>query len=388
MLPVTFNVQFSCLRFFHYCLWLLVGLLLGGSIAQAEIKTGDILVIDAIGGTNGSGALFLVNPTTGNRVVLSDFGNSLQGSLGNGDLTGVTVGKTGRIFVSTLFSGDPAFVGGAIFEVDPDTGDRTIVSNFSEGDIQGNLYYGLAVDAKGRVIANLQQGFGLPFPTGIVRVTPKIDTRVLVSDLSNPDQGDTLLFPDSFVTDLTKERFGEILIGAEYSIDFNTGTAKAAIIRVNPKTGNRRLLSDFANPAQGTDVGDLFFSTGLAVETSGKIVVASGGSIFAPRNLLFRIHPKTGRRTVLSDFDNPAQGIIGISLNGVAVEDSRQILVGADDPTTGANSLFRVNPATGRRTILSDSNNPAQGSPFSALIYIAVVPEDSDAEEGDRSLRK
>ena len=129
------KVWVSRLRFRLRCLWLLVGLLFMGSPTQASIKAGDILVIDAIGGTNQSGALFVVNPKTGNRRVLSDFGDAAQGSLGNGDLTGVAVGPAGRIVVSALLSGDPPFVGGALFAVNPDTGARTVLSNFSQGDL-------------------------------------------------------------------------------------------------------------------------------------------------------------------------------------------------------------------------------------------------------------
>lgn len=141
----------------------------------------------------------------------------------------------------------------------------------------------------------------------------------------------------------------------------------------------RQLLSDFTNPAQGAVGGRLIFP-GLAVETSGKILVASGPSDLLPRNLLFRIHPKTGQRTVLSDFDDPTQGTIETDLSGVAVENSRQILVCAHDPNTYAARLFRVNQATGQHTVLSDSDNPAQGPSFLAPTYIAVVPKDSDVK--------
>ena len=65
----------------HCCLWLLGALLLAGSPAQAgQIPAvGDILVVDQLGGTNNFGALVLVNPVTGERSILSDFGNPAQG---------------------------------------------------------------------------------------------------------------------------------------------------------------------------------------------------------------------------------------------------------------------------------------------------------------------
>ena len=183
---------------------------------------------------------------------------------------------------------------------------------------------------------------------------------------------------DRLIIDLAVEHSGKILIG---TADTSSEFVGAEIFRVHPVTGKRRLLSDFANAAQGADVVDLAVTTGLVIETSGQILVASGNSLAAPRNLLLRIDPKTGQRTVLSDFDNPAQGHVGVTLQGVAVEQSGKIIVGAmSDPFVDTFSLFRVKPKTGRRTLLSDSNNPAQGPPFIGIADIAVVPKDSDAE--------
>jgi hypothetical protein len=45
-------------------------------------SSGGLLVIDALAGTGGLGALFRVNPSTGVRTLLSDFGNVAQGPTG------------------------------------------------------------------------------------------------------------------------------------------------------------------------------------------------------------------------------------------------------------------------------------------------------------------
>jgi hypothetical protein len=357
------NVGSCCLRFAICFFWLL----LVGRPAQAEIKSGDILVVDQVGGRGNLGALILVNPRTGERRVLSDFGNKDQGDLGNGDLSSVAVGPAGQIYVSALFSGDPAFEGGALFEVDPKTGKRKLLSNLSQGDIRGFLYYGLAVNAQGKVIANLIKLVESTY--ALVRIDPKPDKRALITDLTNPAQGVTE--SDRFITDLAIERLGTILIGTARG----SGQPDSAIFRVDPVTGKRRLLSDFADAKKGADVADLLFSKGLAIETSGQILAASGGSIVAPRNLLLRIDRNTGRRKVLSDFDNPEQGNLGLNLAGVAVEKSGNIIVGAmSDPFVATFSLFRLQPKTGRRALVSDSNNPEQGPSLIGLTYIAVVP--------------
>lgn len=387
---------FCYLRFMFCCFWLLAGLLSVASPARAELKAGDILVIDSLGGTdplggmNVRGALILVDPETGQRTELSDFGDPAQGPLGLAPGS-VAVDIEGRIFVTDLFAGEPNFDGSALFEVDPETGHRTLLSNFSEGEITGFLFYGLAVDKESRLVANNI--------VTLVRIDPETDQRTIITDMENPAQGTTefdwqigpetnqriiiigtenpaqrTTESDWLAQDLALERSGNIIISA---LNFSSGEVESAIFRVHPATGKRTLLSDLTDPGQGEDVADFWFSTGLAIETSGHILAASGGNPgVAPRNLLLRIDRQTGQRTVLSDFDDPGQGDVGISLHGVAIEASGNILVGAVSVpfVVGVSSIYRVDPETGQRTVLSDSGNLAQGDSIFAPTYIAVVP--------------
>jgi hypothetical protein len=227
------------------------------------------------------------------------------------------------------------------------------------------------VDAKGRVIADLNT-FDPPLNelhAAIVRVDPDTDARVRVSDLKNPAQGRILCL----ITDLTLEDSGQILISTLPDCTFSF----AEIYRVQPKTGKRRLLSDFTNAEQGI-LATTNGYTGTAVETSGQILVNALGTI-EQVDLILRVDPKTGQRTVLSNLHDSAQGILCQVPAGLAVESSKNIVVTAvKNPTTnGTDSLFRVNPKTGRRALLSDSDNPAQGPSFSgAVTYIAVAPND------------
>src|SRR5215471_3892458 len=97
-------------------------------LAASPAHSGDLLVIDADAGTGFDGALFTVNPTTGSRTILSDFGNAIQGTTGE-DPAGVTVDASGTILVIDLSA--TAGTNGALFTVDPVTGSRTILSDFS-----------------------------------------------------------------------------------------------------------------------------------------------------------------------------------------------------------------------------------------------------------------
>jgi hypothetical protein len=60
---------------------------------------GTILVVDRSAGTNGQGGLFRVDPTTGARTVLSDFGSGANQGV---DPLGVAVEAGGTILVVDL----------------------------------------------------------------------------------------------------------------------------------------------------------------------------------------------------------------------------------------------------------------------------------------------
>ncbi len=124
------------------------------SQAHAQVIPGDTLVIDFEAGTGGRGALFRVSPANGSRAILSDFGNSAQGTLGD-DPFGVALDASGNILVTDLDAGTNLH--GALFRVNPATGNRTLLSDFGNsaqgtlGTSQGNPR-GVAVDASGSIL--------------------------------------------------------------------------------------------------------------------------------------------------------------------------------------------------------------------------------------------
>ena len=122
-------------------------LMLGGFVGhilpvQSQLSGGDILVIDPEAGTGGLGALFRVNPSTGARTLLSDFGNALQGQTGVVP-AGVAVEYSGNILVIDPDAGTGTL--GALFRVNPSTGARTLLSDFGVGTPAGVEPFGVAV---------------------------------------------------------------------------------------------------------------------------------------------------------------------------------------------------------------------------------------------------
>ena len=388
-----FNRSISAFNFFNFlyfycCILLITGLLLTAHSVQAEVNSGDILVLDIAGGSDGRGALYVVNPKSGQRTILSDFGNTAQGELGL-IASSVVVFKCNsdkhnnfnsqnkphsecakdellQIFVSDIFAGGE---GGAIFKIDSSTGDRTLVSNFGQGNIRGPLYPGLAVNEKGQILTNI---FRLipdndNLNPAIVRINPESDMRIILSDFTNLDQGTVV--QDWLISDLIIEPSGEILTGTS-----NVNGLGAAIYRVNPKTGKRTILSDFTNGAQGPSSDLLYNPGGLAIEKSRKILaLSSPGPNGGTGNFLLRINPKTGQRVILSNFDDPKQGPLEQNIVGVAIEKSGKIIA-SGQLSEDNHVLFRINPKTGERVVLSDDLNSDQGPKFNLIQDTAIVP--------------
>jgi hypothetical protein len=102
-----------------------------------------------------------------------------------------------------------------------------------------------------------------------------------------------------------------------FKVDGIGTSFNGTLFRVDPSNGTRTILSAFGDPTQGP-VG--FFPAGLAIEPSGQILVAvqhvltqdSPGGVF-------RIDPATGDRTLVSDFGDASQGPLGVSPTGVAI---------------------------------------------------------------------
>jgi hypothetical protein len=270
--------------------------------------SGFILVIDYAVGTGGNGVLFRVDPATGNRTLLSDFGNSAQGPTGV-DPVGVAVEASGFILVIDEDAGTNS--AGALFRVDPVTGNRTLLSNFgdsAQGDT-GIQAENVAVEAAGTLL-------------------------VIASDGGTNGEGE--------------------------------------LFRLDPVTGNRTQLSNFGQENQGPKGTN---PTDVAVEASGFILVSDPAQGTSGLGALFRVDPATGNRTLFSDFGNPAQGPTESSPEGVAVEASGTILV---MDAGGAGKLFRVDPVSGNRTLLSDFSDAAQGPTGSNPWRVAVLLDDSE----------
>lgn len=130
-------------------------------------------------------------------------------------------------------------------------------------------------------------------------------------------------------------------------LDPIAGRIRQGAVFLVDESGRRSLLSDLGDLNQGER---LIGTNDLAVAPSGRLFYPSG-------TFVVRINPLTGNREIISNVDDPDQGPVGEGLAGIAVDFEGQIYV-SDLPT---NQLFKVDPDNGNRTVLSKLDDESQG---------------------------
>lgn len=275
-----------------------------------------ILALDRYAGTHDDGALFTVNPSTGNRTLLSDFGNSSQGQIG-ADPTGV-VTANGLLGLGTAYYVIDSSAGtngaGGLFRVDPSTGNRTLLSDFgnsAQGPLGANPVSVALVPAGLLGALGLNAGFVVldndagTNGAGAVFAVASNGNRTLLSDLGNSFQGQVAMAPQEIATAAT----GLLGLGtAIYVTDNELGAHESGSVLQISVSGNRSLVTDFGNSAQGPLGGDEHAIAG-APGIGGNLLVADEYLDAVPSlAILFQVNPFTGQRTVVTDCSNTSLG--------------------------------------------------------------------------------
>ncbi len=325
--------------------------------------SGDMIVVDSSAGTDDHGALFIVKKQSGKRRLLSDFGDPAQGDLG---MTPTAVAFESMQSLIAVDVNGGTGLSGALYRIDPLTGQRSILSDFGDSK-QGPLGVnpsGVAVERSGSLLV-VDASAGSDHRGRLFRVDPRSGEREIVSDFSNVGQGALGVTPVSIALEST----GQILVTDANLIPGAAGH----LFRIDPVTGIRTVLSNFGDPGAGPLGVD---PSSVAVDRSGRIVVVDPGSAFgAPGAQLFHIDPVSGERAVVSDFNNVDQGLTGLTPVGVALDANGRILVvDPDAGDTQNGGLLRVDREDGDGRLLSDFGNPDQGVTGSDPVGLAVRP--------------
>jgi hypothetical protein len=240
-------------------------------------------------------AVLRVDPRSGDRTIVSDAitgrGPALQGP------GGITVATDGPLVViDGLF--DPlsgaTLIPPTLLRVDPRSGDRTIVSDATHGSgppLQNPASIAVAADgslmAIGIGLFDLLSGATLIPPT-LLRVDPRSGDRTLVSGCIDSDctaivgSGPPLLVPGGIAV----ETNGSLVVA-----NSKAAQARGNILRVQPSSGDRLVVSDLT-----AGRGSPFISpTAVAVEADGHLVAFD--CVLAA---VVRVDPLTGNRTLVS----------------------------------------------------------------------------------------
>jgi hypothetical protein len=341
-------------RFDKRVVFLVVGLLklfTAAPLALSQLSAGDIVAITAGPVPGSPSSLVRVAAATGMRTVVSDFRNADQGPLiswpGH-----VAVESPASVLVFDL--GDGGLLRPRIVRVVLPGGVRTVLSDFansSQGTVTGGSAYGPNVLVMG------PPGWAYVVVGSLYRIDLSTGQRVLVSNMSDSLLGDVL----GYVTGLAVDGGGDILlIGSRTRED----VLSQKLYRVSPSSGQRNAIADLRTIAPTA----LLFQ-GLAVEPSGSVIALD------TLTGAWRVNPSTGAAIQLSNFGNPGHGpALGMAPWTVAAAGGSIFVGGWNTFRTPAGTtyfqgaVFRLDPVTGIRTVLSDFGNPGHGPTLEGTI--------------------
>ena len=320
--------------------------------------------------------IFRVQRATGNRTVLSGCnGSGCPSTVGSGPALDLPDGMIRRADGSLVVCDDAA---ASVFAVDPVTGNRTVLSGCADEPCSSFVGTGIQlidpVDAvetgSSLLVADFRAGNG---NGALVSVNPTTGNRTTLSGCADDACSSIVGSGRNFqgAGSVLRNSSGDLFVVDRPQL---LSPGPAAVFKVDSANGNRTVLSGCIDAACTSIAGaglQLSNPSGGSIQADGSLVVAVG----AP-NAVLRIDPVTGNRTVVSGCADVSCSIVvgtgpafGFPV-WAEVAGNGEILV-SNGPTGG---VFRVNPATGTRTVLS-SNSVGTGPAFTTTVGVVELPE-------------
>jgi sugar lactone lactonase YvrE len=275
-----------------------------GQTPGAKLQPGDIIYADSGNAVDG-GFVIKVDPATGQKSVISS-GANLRLPF---DLV---VDAQGQILVSDS---------GRLLRIAPDTGAQSVLVDNSSGLL--GLPYGLALNRGGDVMA--------------------ANLRAVVQVDALSGQVQTVSVAGNFVAPLG------VAVAPDGQLLVLNVAASSQVIRVNPQTGNQRVVSEG---------GYLKRPQSIAVQGNDIYVtdVATPDGNFGIGRII-HVDAHSGSQTVIAEGGNLV-GPVGITVDAdgqLIVGDPYTIDPNSPDPSSGGyqGAILRLDPVSGAQTVLT-----------------------------------
>ena len=246
---------------------------------MAFLPGGDIVITDK--GHAAGPVVMEVDPATGDRTLISGDGTGSGPELA--EPYTVAVEASGDILVADIdITGNPE-----LLRISPDTGNRAIVTGGGVGSGPTPII-GVMVALVGGVI------YLMDFAGTIVSVDPVTGDRTLVSGTFR-GTGPALVAPVSMTSDAP----GSVVVADRDHVPDGTGLGRGALIRVDLATGDRTVLSDDAAPSGGQQFSFPVAVTYNACEKAFYVLQTGLTSSGAPAKVL-KVDAVTGTRKLFA----------------------------------------------------------------------------------------
>jgi Ca2+-binding RTX toxin-like protein len=239
---------------------------------------------------------------------------------------------------------DPSAFGGegGLIDVNPDTGAQSTLSNnaISVQDLFRDPS-GVAFDpSSGSLIVADPGAFG--GSGGLIRVDP-------ASGQQTPLSSNLTSFQKLFVDPVGVARSAS---GTLYVTDRSAFGGSGGVIGVDPDTGQE---TPVANNSTSTSAALFAHPTGIAIESSGTILVADPDSPVpsaGPDGAVIAVDPGKGTQKLVTSNQNSQTDLFGDPL-GVAIETPGTLLVANRAPSADSTGVILVNRSSGQQYALS-----------------------------------
>jgi hypothetical protein len=242
-----------------------------------------------------------------------------------------------------------------IAQIDPITGERSIVSSPTIGlGPEIDWIMGLTGDSEGNFYASCRMVGDLGPATTVVRIEAATGNRTIISS-------------NSVGT-------GILNVNAPYlhwqdGVLYAGDIANDALLSINITNGNRTVISK-SSIAQGPQVGSgaiIPWIMGIRVDINGQVLVSDRVAMS-----IVRIDPNTGNRTLVSKDGERGTGLDFESPIGLVIDPVDQSLI-IGEPDRGL--MQRVDPDSGDRSIIYMEGMPGGVAPFFAPSAIDIEPD-------------